>query len=151
MSAVTSCLDCGARWPDGTTCQDGFHQLLGWEWEDTRLQAVHHLLVLNYHLQHAHLYSQDALPFVQQLLVDFVEHGLTPQAARQQNGARLAAHRRTWKISGGTPGAYAHPVAWTLTTADVVAGGMAAYCENVLAWARSIVAALRASGNLPPA
>jgi hypothetical protein len=45
-------------------------------------------------------------------------------------------------------GAYAHPVAWTMTAADVVAAGLDAYDASVRAWAESVLAALRHSCNL---
>jgi len=46
-------------------------------------------------------------------------------------------------------GVSCHPVPWTIVAADVVAGGVGDYCDNVKAWARSVYEALSTSGNLP--
>jgi hypothetical protein len=105
-------------------------------------------MVLCYYLQHPHLYTPEGLAFAQQLVVDFVVQGITPQEARRRNRAAVDSRTRTWKISNGTPGAYAHPVTWPLTAADATAGGMAGYVAGVRAWAKAVYAALVASGNL---
>ncbi len=108
-------------------------------------------MVLSYHLQHPSLYSPEALAGAQQQLIDFLEGGVTPQRMRRQMRDKVDSGKRTYKIAG-TPqhhGSYAHPVAWTLRAADVVAGGADHYVANVEAWARSILTALRLSDNLP--
>jgi hypothetical protein len=150
MTSVERCPECGAAWREGVTCQDHYHQMLAWEMEDPRLGVVHHLMVLCYHLQHPSLYTPEGLIFARQLLVDFVVEGVTPEEVRWRNRARLDSRHRTWKISKGVPGAYARPVQWTMTAADATAGGMAGYCDSVRAWARSVHAALAASGNPAP-
>ena len=71
-----TCPACGANLPGGLTCEDCFHQMLFWENEESLLGEVHHLMVLCYHLQHPHLYSQEGLANAAGLLIDFVERGL---------------------------------------------------------------------------
>lgn len=147
MGAIPRCPECGAAWTDGKTCSDAFHEMLAWEFEHG-LPDVHHLVVLCYHLQHPSLYSPAGLASAQGLLVDFVERGVTPDAARRRSGPRLDSGKRTFKIKG-TPsshGAYPHPPAWTMTAADVVAGGVGNYYDNVRRWARLTLEALRSSG-----
>lgn len=149
MQEQTACPECGAAWPDGQRCADAFYQLLGWEFEHQMLE-VHHLLVLCYHLQHPSLYSPAGLDTGKQLLVKFLEKGMTPQAVRRDLRQTVDSGRRDFKIKG-TPaahGSYARPVGWTMTVGDVVRGGVAHYDANVRAWAASILQALRASGNL---
>ncbi len=148
----TKCPECGAPLVDGRTCQDDFHQMLFWENEDPRRGEVHHLAVLCYHLQHPGLYSPEGLLHARQLLVEFAARGAAPQAVRKQSRGQVDSGRRLWKITSraGAQGAYTHPVRWAMTAADVVAAGAAAYCGSVRAWAQSILAALRESGNLPP-
>lgn len=150
MTAVARCPECGAPWPEGHTCQDDFHQLLAWEYEDPRLGEVHHLMVLCYHLQHPSLYSPEGLRDGQQLLVQFVDMGVSPAEIRRRNRRRVDSSKRTWKITArpGAQGAYAHTVVWPLTAATVVAGGAGAYCANVRAWAESTLATLKATENL---
>lgn len=149
-STSSSCPECGAAWRDGKTCRDHFHQMLAWEWEDPRNWVVHHLMVLSYHMQHPILYSPEGLDGGKQLLVDFVERGVTPEEARRRNRDAVDSGNRGFKITArpGRQGAYERPVAWTMTTTDVIAAGIERYVESVTAWAESILVALRSSGNL---
>lgn len=104
-------------------------------------------MVLCYHLQHPSLYSPEGLENARGLLVDFVEGGLTPAEARRRNRSKVDSSRREYKIKA-TPtshGVYKHPVAWTMTAGDVVAGGAEAYRESVREWARSVISAIRRS------
>lgn len=149
MQQPATCPDCGATWPEGQDCTGAFHQLLGWEFE-RQLLDVHHLLVLCYHLQHPGLYSPAGLETAKQLLVDFLEKGMTPQAVRRTMRSTVDSGRRDFKIKA-TPtarGSYARPVVWTMTAYDMAQGGVESYYTNVQAWAESILAALAASGNL---
>ncbi|MBL8164890.1 MAG: hypothetical protein JNJ61_23090, partial [Anaerolineae bacterium] len=143
-----TCPECGAPWSDGQTCTDDFHQMLYWEFEHNLLD-VHHLLVLCYHLQHPSLYSPETVRRGMHMLAEFVEAGVTPQAMRQQIRTAVDSGNRSGTITArpGSAGSYAHPVAWTLTARDVVRGGAANYYANVRAWAASMLAALRESGN----
>jgi uncharacterized protein DUF5946 len=152
MAAGARCPECGAPWPEGRTCRDDFHQMLAWEYEDSRLGAVHHLMVLCYHLQHPSLYSPEGLRDGQQLLVQFVDQGVSPAEIRRRNRHRVDSGNRTWKITArpGAQGAYTHAVAWPMTAAQVVAAGPGQYCANVRAWAEATLAQLKASGNLNP-
>ena len=144
------CPECGALWRDGVTCADHFHQMLFWENEDSANWAVHHLTVLCYHLQHPSLYAPDGLEHATGLLIKFVDEGVDPRVLRVQMRDEVDSGKRQFKITATADahGAYAHPVTWTMTTADVVAGGIERYIELVNAWARSMLADLRASGNL---
>jgi hypothetical protein len=140
---MNRCPDCSAP-NDEASCVDHFHTLLAWEWE-FNLMEVHHLLLLCYHLQHPHLYSAHALANGHKMLVDFVEGGMTPQQMRKEIAQKVDSGRRTYKIVGTVEnhGAYAQPIAWTMTIVDVVAAGHDAYYESVNAWARATLAALR--------
>jgi hypothetical protein len=146
------CPECGAAWPEGTTCQDIFGQMLAWEYEDMeRRGPVHHLMVLSYHLQHPSLYAPDGLLNAQRLLIDFVEGGVTPQAVRRRDRDMVDSGKRKWKIKAraGLVAAYRNPIHWKMTAADIIARGPDAYNDSVQEWAGSILAALRESDNLP--
>ncbi len=151
MATNTRCTACGAAWQDNLTCQDHFHQCLSWESEyPDKTQAVHHLLVLCYYLQHPQLYSPQGLQEAKQLLAAFVEQTARPREVRRQQHASVDSGKRTWKITG-TPtsyGAYARPIQWPVTIGDVTAGNLDGYLERVRAWARSTLEAIEASGNL---
>jgi hypothetical protein len=120
--------------------------MLYWEAEDPALGAVHHLMVLCYHLQHPGLYSPEGLSLGRQLLTDFVEGGVSPQEVRRHERDRVDSGKRAWMLKG-TPeryGSYGRPVRWSVTTADVVAGGVQGYCEHVRRWAQSVQGTLKA-------
>ena len=149
MQTPTRCPECGTDWSGGQTCTDHFHTLLVWEWEH-QLLDMHHLLVLGYHLQHPSLYSPDGLRYSQGLLVQFVEQGIPPQEMRKRMSREVDSGSRQFKIKG-TPeshGAYAFPVGWAMTAADVVAAGPERYYDSVRVWADGVLQSLCESGNL---
>jgi hypothetical protein len=139
-SQATVCPECGALWIDRQTCRDDFHQMLYWENEDPARGEVHHLMVLCYHLQHPSFYSREGLAHARRLIADFVERGQSPEEARRHNREQVASGQRAWSVTArpGNQGAYERPIRWTMTAADVVAGGAEGYCENVRAWAKSV-------------
>ncbi len=47
-------------------------------------------MVLGYHLQHPSLYAPDGLEYSLQLLVGFVERGVSPQQVRERSRAPLS-------------------------------------------------------------
>jgi hypothetical protein len=141
MGIPQQCSECGAIWANGQTCEDHFHQMLFWEAENPAYGAeVHHLMVLCDYLQHPSLYSPEGLKEARRLLREFVEQGTSPIEVRQRNRARVDSSQRNWKIAG-TPashGSYESPVQWTMSAANVIAGGSQNYCDRVRAWAQSI-------------
>jgi len=146
METPATCPECGTAWDAGQTCETYFHQMLFWEAEYPADGAeVHHLMVLCYHLQHPSLYSPEGLEEARRLLVEFVEDGASPVEVRKRNRARVDSSRRHWKIKGtaDSHGSYIHAMAWTMTAADVLAGGSASYCDNVRAWAGLVNSTLK--------
>jgi hypothetical protein len=141
------CPACGAAWRDGKTCEDDFHQMLFWEAEFPELGIVHHLMVLCYHLQHPHLYSPEGLRYAMGLLNEFVVEGASPAEVRKHHSASVDSGNRKFKITSRatSKGAYEHSVRWTMTAADVVAGGADHYCDNVEKWAQTVHNALKAA------
>ena len=122
--------------------------MLFWEAEHPAYGAqVHHLMVLCFHLQHPSLYSPEGLDYARQLLVEFLEHGAIPEEVRRKHSLDGDSSRRKWKIKGAgdARGTYDHAMRWTMTAADVVAGGVDNYCYNVRHWAISIQDTLTAN------
>lgn len=134
------CSDCGAILVEEQPCETYFHQMLFWENEEPENGRVHHLAVLCYHLQHPALYAPEGLAYARQLLKRFVVDGEAPAQVRQQAKEQVASNNRQWKIKGsaGSRGSYPVPIVWRMTAADVVAGGIDNYCENVEKWAATI-------------
>lgn len=147
---MNTCAACGAVHDEGRVCQDDFHTLLGWENEFPSYGEVHHLLVLCYHLQHPHLYSPEGLEHAKGLLTGFLEGGKTTEQVRCEQRGRVSSANRTWKVTArpGAQGAYAHPMRWSLTIADIARDDHTRYRENVRRWAASILTDLRGSGEM---
>jgi hypothetical protein len=146
------CPECGAPRFEANTCQDNFSQMLVWEYEDMEHKGqVHHLMVLCYHLQHPSLYAPEGLLNAQRLLFGFMESGITPQEVRQRDRDKVDSGKRNWKIKArpGLVASYHNPIRWPMTSADVIARGADAYNENVQEWARSVLEAMRVTGNMP--
>jgi hypothetical protein len=137
------CPECGAQLSAELTCQDHFYQMLYWENEDPKNGEVHHLMVLCYYLQHPSLYTPEGLQMGRQLLKEFVGDGVTPQEMRRKIRDVVDSGNRTIKIAHGAPGSYDSPITWTMRAADVVAGGIEHYIENVYQWARLTHESLR--------
>ena len=150
METKQTCPECGAVWQEGQTCQDHFHQMLAWEHEKPANWAVHHLMVLCYHLQHPALYSPEGLRGAIRLLDDFVGHGLTPEQMRKRDRAVVDSSQRAWKITARSDshGVYDRPVDWTMTAANVIEHGIDNYCDSVRTWARSMYESLESAGIL---
>lgn len=124
--------------------------MLFWEADNPAYGVVHHLMVLCYHLQHPSLYSPEGLNEGKRLLVEFVENGVSTAEIRRRSKNRVDSGKRDWKIkaTAASKGAYMNPVEWTMTAADVTAGGSASYCDNVRKWSQSTFKALKASNNI---
>jgi hypothetical protein len=123
--------------------------MLAWEFEYPEVNTVHHLTVVCYHLQHPSLYSPEGLRGAMRLLAEFLDGELKPEEVRRRDRQKLDSGVRKYKIKG-TPaahGVYQPPVHWTMTATDVIAGGPALYDQNVKKWARSVLDALKASGQ----
>jgi hypothetical protein len=149
VEPLSHCPECGSAWSNGITCREHFEQMLAWEFEYPEVNTVHHLTVVCYHLQHPSLYSPEGLRGAIHLLADFLDGGLNPEDVRRRDRQKLASGVRKYKIKG-TPashGVYSSPVHWTLTAADVIAGGPALYDQNVKKWAGAVLDALKASGQ----
>ena len=145
---TTVCPECGTERPDNLTCTDDFHMMCFWEL-DHKLWDVHHLMVLNYHLQHPSSLSQEWMRGAKQQLVDYLEQGVTPQEMRKRLAPNVDSSVRDYKISA-TPDSTAHyqyPIVWSMTAKDVVTAGMNHYYESVQQWSTSILADLRHSKN----
>jgi len=150
MEAPEKCPECGSEWSNGTNCRARFEQMLAWEFEYPEINTVHHLTVLCYHLQHPSLYSPEGLHGAIRLLAEFLDGKIKPEEVRRRDRQKLDSGARRYKIKG-TPaahGVYQPPVHWTMTAADVIAGEPAFYDQNVKKWARSVLDAIKAAGQV---
>ncbi len=99
---MPTCPLCHASLPPNQPCQDLFHQCLALEFENpSTFDAVHHLTVLCYSLQH-NLYSPQGWLEGRRLLARFVQAGASPDEVRRQAGPRLQSGQRSWRVTSGS-------------------------------------------------
>lgn len=130
-----TCAECGGRFIDGLECREMFEALLAWEWQNPALGAVHFLTVSSYLLQHPVSLTGEAASglltaFTQILSGEMTITQVRAQATRAYDAAsrvRRPAHELRPQFRG-----------WSMTVADVYAGGQACAAEGVKAWAQII-------------
>ena len=140
---MTKCDECGAPLAEGAACREQFEFLLGHEFEDPALQAVHHLTVLCYSIHHPSGFdtSPEGYTASWSLLREAVTENLAAGELRRRNRARLRAGNRPLMRNRGRDHAALPPApAWTYTVADVVNGPDGDYAGRVRAWAQTMVA-----------
>jgi len=107
-------------------------------------------MLLSYYLQHPSSLSQEWLVGAKQQLIDYLEHGITPQEMRKHIAPQVDSGQRDYKIRA-TPDSIAHyqyPINWSMTAKDVVDKGIDQYYVSIVAWAKSILDDLRQTKNL---
>lgn len=130
-----TCPECGASSLDGLDCQGMLGFLLAWEWQDPELLSVHFLTVSSYQLQHPASLTDDAVCGLQTAVARFLDGEVTTvqirvQTARAYDGA-ARVRRRASDIQPCLR-------AWSMTVADVYAGGQAGAAARVRAWAQVV-------------
>lgn len=129
------CSECGAS---GNQCEERFHACLAKEFEDAGYGAVHHLTVSAYMLQHSSKLTREGWLYERDLLRDFLVNNKPPAKVRQQNRARLDSGRREFKIKSRVAQPKVSQV-WSSTILDVRLEDAVQYCQDVMAWARSVL------------
>ena len=145
-----SCPECGAPVPDGATCHDRFHALLALEAGVVGApgSVAHFYAVASYQLQHPRSMrlTVEALAGLRSAVADALGQtvGIPALRARARDGAK-AAGRVTRREDDPVP---TRPVTrWSLTVADVLAGGEDGYAARVERWAGSVLRDLEAAGS----
>ena len=125
------CPECGAL-----DCREKFESMLALEFEGPEVfDAVHHVTVICFNLQHPGAFSEEALAWMRSTLRAVVEEGLSPIELRERSRKQFKGQV---KVLSKAP--KAHPRAeWSMTAADVRIGDPEAYVNDVMAWARSIL------------
>lgn len=152
----TQCPECGCRLPDAGRCEQHFHALLLLEYEVVasvgatlggRGEIAHFYAVSSYILQHPEgmNYTSGALENLRRLVGDHLSGQVTLGQQRHRvhhgNDGKGPVTRRPGDLIPRWP-----VVAWPMTIADVLAGGVEGYCERVASWAASVVGTLNAAG-----
>jgi hypothetical protein len=155
MEMDGKCPECGALLGEGETCRDQFHALLLLEYEVAsdpaevaggRGEIAHFYAVSSYLLQHPDGMNVTAgtVAGVRRNLADHLAgRASLPELLRRVRQAADGAARVTRRP--GDEVVHWPVVAWPLTIADVLAGGVPGYADRVATWAESILRTLDAA------
>lgn len=130
------CSECGA--PDNL-CQTRFDEFLALEFTDPGYGAVHNLTVCTFMVQHSSRMSKEGWRYERDLLREFIVEKKSPSLIRQQvkDSVDSGKRRFTFKSKDGVP--VIQKSTWTKTILDVRAENAKVYCEDINAWARSVL------------
>lgn len=131
-----NCPECGA--PDNL-CQTRFDEFLVLEFTDAGYGAVHHLTVATYMVQHSSKMTREGWLHERGLLREFLVEKKPPAFIRKQNRDLVDSGKRTFKIKSKTGIPVINKTTWSKTILDVRAENAEIYCEDVTAWARSVL------------
>ena len=131
-----NCPECGAT--DGL-CQTRFDEFLILEFTDAGYGAVHHLTVATFMIQHSSKLTREGWLFERDLLREFLVENKPPAFIRKQNKDVVDSGKRKFKIKSRDGLPIINKTTWTKTILDVRTESAEDYCEDVTAWARSVL------------
>jgi Family of unknown function (DUF5946) len=131
-----TCPECGA--PDNL-CQTRFDEFLVLEFTDAGYGAVHHLTVATYMLQHSSKLTREGWRYERQLLREFLIENKSPAFIRKQNKDLVDSSKRKFKIKSRDGLPIISKTTWAKTILGVRAENAEVYCQDVTAWARSVL------------
>lgn len=131
-----NCPECGA--PDNL-CQTRFDEFLILEFTDAGYGAVHHLTVATFMVQHSSKMTREGWLFERGLLREFLIENKPPAYIRKQNRDVVDSGKRKFKIKSKTGSPVINKSTWAKTILDVRAENAEVYCEDISAWARSVL------------
>jgi hypothetical protein len=131
-----NCPECGA--PD-RLCQTRFDEFLVLEFTDAGYGAVHHLTVATYMVQHSSKMTRAGWSYERDLLRQFLVEKKSPATIRRQIRDTVDSGKRTFtfKSKDGVP--VIDKTTWAKTILDVRTENAEVYCEDIAAWARSVL------------
>ncbi len=133
---MNRCPECGAL---DSLCQARFDEFLVLEFTDTGYGAVHNLTVATYMLQHSSKLSKEGWLYERELLREFLVENKSPQFIRKQNKDLVDSGKRKFKITSKDGKRIINKSTWTKTILDVRTKNAEVYCEDIKAWARSVL------------
>jgi len=131
-----NCPECGAS---DSLCQTRFDEFLVLEFTDAGYGAVHHLTVAAYMLQHSSKLTREGWFFERDLLREFLVENKSPSFISKQNKDLVDSGKRKFKIKSRDSLPVINKTTWTKTILDVRMENAEDYCEDVTAWARSVL------------
>jgi hypothetical protein len=120
-------------------CQTRFDEFLILEFTDAGYGAVHHLTVAAYMIQHSSKMTREGWLFERNLLREFLIENKPPAYIRKQNKDVVDSGKRKFKIKSKTGLPVIDKKTWKKTIVDVRTENADMYCEDIIAWARSVL------------
>ena len=133
---LNPCPECGAA---DSVCETRFHECLAREFEDPAYGAVHYLTVTAYMLQHSSKLTREGWLHERELLKEFLVENYPPELIRKQNKDLVDSGKRTFKIKSKSGKPVISKTVWAKTILDIRMENAKNYCEDVAAWARSVL------------
>ena len=133
---MSTCPECGA--PD-SLCQTRFDEFLVLEFTEADYGAVHHLTVAAFMVQHSSKMTREGWLLERDLLREFLVKNKSPAYIRKQNKDVVDSGKRTFKIKSKTGVPVINKTTWAKTILDVRTENADVYCEDITAWARSVL------------
>jgi hypothetical protein len=130
------CPECGAV---DKLCQTRFDEFLVLEFTDPGYGAVHHLTVPTYMIQHSSKMTREGWMYERDLLREFLVENKTPAMIRKQIKDTVDSGKRTFKFKSRDGAPVINKTTWTKTILDVHMENAEVYCENINAWAKSVL------------
>jgi hypothetical protein len=131
-----NCPECGAL---DNLCQTRFDEFLVLEFTDAGYGAVHHLTVATYMVQHSSKMTREGWLFERDLLKEFLVENKSPEYIRKQTKNIVDSGKRKFKIKSKTGLPVIDKTTWRRTILDVRSENAEVYCEDITAWARSVL------------
>jgi hypothetical protein len=131
-----NCPECGA--PDNT-CETRYHECLVKEFGNAGYGAVHHLTVTAYMLQHSSKLTREGWLHERELLREFLVENKPPAFIRKQNKDLVDSGKRTFKIKSKDSRPVINNITWSKTILNIRMDDAEVYCDDVAAWARSVL------------
>jgi len=131
-----NCPECGAP---GQRCSTCFDEFLVLEFSDPAYGAVHHLTVAAYMLQHSSRLTREGWLYERDLLKEFLVEKKPPTLIRRQNKDKVDSGKRTFRFKSKDGRPVINKTTWILTILDVRPDNAEVYCEDVTAWAQSVL------------
>ncbi len=131
-----TCPECGAL---NSLCKTRFDECLALEFSDLRYGAVHNLTVCAYMLQHSSQLSREGWLYERDLLREFIVEGKSPSVIRQQVKDSVDSGKRAFKFTSRDGKPVIKKTSWKKTILDIRMENAEDYCEDVTAWAGSVL------------
>jgi hypothetical protein len=133
---MMNCPECGAP---NSACEAHFDECLALEFSDAAYGAVHHITVAAYMLQHSSKLTREGWLHERKLLRELLVEDKPPDFIRQQNKDLVDSGKRAFKIKSTDGKPVVTRFTWTKTILDIRMENAEDYCEDVTAWARSVL------------